>query len=440
MTAAIEWRIPPSVLRWLEEVPRDRSVALLLRHSVRDFLPPGDAGYSLPITDIGAKLGRELGGFIGPRLRSLRTSPLLRCVQTAEVLRKGAGVDLPIVPDRLLGDPGVYVLDDRRAWTNWESRGHEGVMAHLVAQHDALPGMARPDPAARFLVHHMLAAGETAPGVHVFVTHDSLVTATAARLLQRALTKADWPWYLEGAFFWRDPTGLHAAYRDDYRVMAGERVCALDEADVIEYARREVAQTVGLDSGARFFLAGGAFKTLLTGQPPRDLDLWAPSEQDRCALISALLRRGAQRLPERPFAEAFAIADRVVEVPHKSEPSTLRERLARFDIGISAVGVEHQPGDHWTAEIHPLAQLSVQQRQVLLLKPLVNWKYALTTLERMRRYAAELGFGIPREEEAEIWRVFSEQPRDMRAGMLERFARTSTGGFRVAEEASCRFP
>lgn len=440
MSAAIEWRIPPSVLRWLEEVPGDQPVALLLRHSVRDFLPPGDAGYALPITDVGAKLGRELGGLVGKRLRSLRTSPLLRCVQTAEVLREGAGVDLPIVCDRLLGDPGVYVLDGRRAWTNWESRGHEGVMAHLVEQHDALPGMARPDPAARFLVHHMLAAAQTAPGVHVFVTHDSLVTATAARLLHRVLTKEDWPWYLEGAFFWRGSNGLHAAYRDEHRVAACERLCALDEADVVEYARREVAQTVGLDSGARFFLAGGAFKTLLTGQPPRDLDLWAPSEEDRSALIVALLRKGAQRLPARPFADAFAVAERVVEVPHQSGPLTLRERLARFDLALSAIGVEHQPGDRWAAEIHPLAHLSVQQRQVLLLKPLANWKYALTTLERMRRYAAELGFAIPPEEEAEIWRVFSEQTQDMRARMIERFARTGSGGFRVAEEASCRFP
>lgn len=50
--------------------------------------------------------------------------------------------------------------------------------------------------------------------------------------------------------------------------------------DVIEFARREVARTVGLGSGARFFLAGGAFKSLLTGRPPRDLDLWAPSVED----------------------------------------------------------------------------------------------------------------------------------------------------------------
>lgn len=439
MSMAIDWQIPPSILRWLDAVPAERPVALLLRHSVRDYLPPGDAGYTLPITEVGERLGRELGARLGARLRGLRASPLLRCVQTAEALAAGAGVELPIRTDRLLGDPGVYVLDDQRAWQNWQARGHEGVMAHLVAERDALPGMAQPEAAARFLVHHML-AHSTEPGVHVFVTHDSLVTATAARLLARPLGKLDWPWYLEGGFFWREPDGLHAAYREHHQVCTREPLCALDEANVLELARREVAQTVGLDSGARFFLAGGAYKTLLTGRPPRDLDLWAPSAADRGALVAALLARGAQRLPERPFAEAFAIADRVVEVPTRTGYATLGELLAAFDLALSAIGVEHAPGDRWSTKIHPLAQRSVQARQVLLLKPLINWKYALTTLERLRRYATELGFAVPPEEESAIWSVFDAQPHPMRAGMLERYARTGAGGFRVAEEAACRFP
>lgn len=426
------------MLRWLAEVPSDQPVALLLRHSVRDALPAGDAGNLVPITEVGEKLGRELGGVIGQRLRSLHTSPLLRCVQTAEALRAGAAVDLPITADRLLGDPGVYVVDGRRAWINWEARGHQGVMSHLVASHESLPSMARPGTAARFLVQHMLVRMGSQPGLHVFVTHDSLVTATAAQLLGQALGKPDWPWYLEGAFFWRSQDGLHTAYREHHQVEAGATLCTLDEDDVIEYARREVAQTVGLDSGARFFLAGGAFKTLLTGRPPRDLDLWAPSAADRSALIATLLKRGARRLPERAFAEAFEIAERVVELPLKIEPPTLHERLARFDLALLAVGVAHQPGDRWTAAIHPLAQRSAQQRQVLLLKPLVNWKYALTTLARMRRYAAELGFKSPASEEEEVWRVFDAQSKDMRAEMLVRYVRTEGGNNHIEKEASLR--
>ena len=115
MNTSIDWKIPPSILRWLRDAPTDRPIAALLRHSVRDHLSSGDAGYTLPITEVGARLATELGKMIGKRLRSLHSSPLLRCVQTAEALRAGAAADLSILRDRLLGDPGVYVVDSRRA-------------------------------------------------------------------------------------------------------------------------------------------------------------------------------------------------------------------------------------------------------------------------------------------------------------------------------------
>ena len=433
----VRWQIPMSVLRLLKRAPTDRAVVVLLRHSVRDYLPLGDAGYVLPITDVGHRLALELGGLLRGRLRTLQASPLLRCIQTAQALADGAGAEVTVVSNRLLGDPGVFVLDGQRAWENWERLGHEGVMRHLVSETTSLSGMARPDEAARYLVQSMLAESGSRPGVHVFVTHDSLVTATAARLLGEPLGSNDWPWYLEGAFFWSTEDGVRAAYRNNEATYTGP-LCGLAEAEVVEFARREIAATIGLESGARFFLAGGAFKSLLTGRPPRDLDLGAPSENDRTLLLAALQARGAQPAGARPFADAFDVAGRVVEVPYKTEPVTLSERLARFDIGLSAVGVEHRPNDEWSVLVHPLALESVRRREVLLLKPLVNWKYALTTLERMRRYARELDFSVPDDDEAEVWRVFEAQGADLRAGMIERYQQTGGGGFGIMEEASCR--
>ena len=75
---------------------------------------------------------------------------------------------------------------------------------------------------------------------------------------------------------------------------------------------------------------------------------------------------------------------------------------------------------------------------MLLLKPLVNWKWALTTLERMRRYANELRYTVPAEEEAEVWRVFEAQSDSMRREMLENYELTASGGYGIREEALCR--
>jgi broad specificity phosphatase PhoE len=435
---AVTWVIPPSTLRWLEEIPVERPVAMLIRHSVRDFLPPGEAGYGLPITEVGHRLAIDLGARLAGRLRAVHASPLLRTVQTATRLAEGALLDVEVVHDRMLGDPGAFVVDDR-AGATWASVGHEEVMRRLVHGSEVLPGCADADGAARFLVHHMLATSRGKVGVHAFVTHDSLITATAARLLGASLIKADWPWYLEAAFFWEDEGAVQVAYRER-RGSRPTPLVGLTEADVIFLARREVAATVGLDCPARFFLAGGAFKSLLTGRPPRDLDLWAPSREDRAIVEARLLERGAQRLPAQPYTQGFRLNGRVIELPLHTEPGVLEERLLRFDLALSAIGAEHTPSDRWRAVVHPLARASVERRQILLLAELRNWKHCLTSLERLRRYARELGFEAPSAEEARIWAIYDSQPPDVQRGMVERFQLSARHDQGVAEEVAWRCP
>ena len=392
--------VPHSVLAWLAAVPADVPVAMLLRHSVRGPLPHGQMGEDVPLTADGEAIARQLGAVLGARLKMLRTSPVLRCIQTAKAVRLGAASDIGIETSDLLGGPGVYVVEPARAWPNWQTMSHEAVMAHLVEHDDPLPGLARPAEAARQLVQRMLGEAGMDPGVHVFVTHDLFVTTTAARMLRQPLGRDAWPWFLEAAFFWRDSEGLHTAYRSWHDVQAESPVAALTDSHVVEFARREIARTVGLDSGARFFLAGGAFKSLLTGRAPRDLDLWAPSPADRQMLVSALVARGARQLPSTEFAEVFECAGRVVDVPFKTEPATMAERLARFDLGLSAIGVEHRPDGEWTALVHPRAIESVLRREVLLMAELRKSRYAYLTLERMHKYGRELGFAVPEAEVA----------------------------------------
>ena len=146
--------------------------------------------------------------------------------------------------------------------------------------------------------------------------------------------------------------------------------------------------------------------------------------------------------PPAPAPAPKTAAEKVPQPPADPDPAAAffaKGEIVHFDLALSAIGAEHRPGDDWSACIHDLARVSVERRTILLLKPLVNWKYALTTLQRMRRYAAELGFASCADEEAEVWRVFESQPDDLRAGMLARYAETSMGGFNLLEEIEYRF-
>lgn len=206
---------------------------------------------------------------------------------------------------------------------------------------------------------------------------------------------------------------------------------------VIAFAREQLVPLCREFPG-RFFLAGGAFKTLLHGRPPHDLDLWPASILDRQMLLVHLEAQGALLLEDNPpFQTSFQLSGRRLEVAYDCTPATLEERLSRFDLGLSAIGVEYAEG-HWRGHVQPLAAESVQRREVLLLRPLANWKYLLATLERLRRYGEELGYRVPVREEQYLWDLFEAQPRESQDALMTRHARVAREASGILAEASLR--
>ena len=211
---ALKWMIPPHLPVIMSEIPMDVPVAILLRHSVRPPMPPQGHGNDLELTEDGHRIARELGAVFGEKLCSTHSSPIQRCIQTAEALGVGAQKTLPIHQDRLLGDPGVYVLDGEIAGAYWQQRGIKETIIDLMQIDEPLPGMAAPAPAARFLVRHMLKISAGRIGYHVFVTHDSVQMVTASRFFPEPLSDRHWPWFLDAIFLWRDGDSFRMAYKN----------------------------------------------------------------------------------------------------------------------------------------------------------------------------------------------------------------------------------
>jgi hypothetical protein len=212
----------------------------------------------------------------------------------------------------------------------------------------------------------------------------------------------------------------------------------MDEGALVRFARSRLAPVLGEEPAGSFFLARGAFKSLLHGRPPRDLDVWPATPADRELLAAQLVRRGAHPGQDNPpYQTSYTHAGQLIELAYDASAARLEDRLERCDLALSAIGVEHRDGA-WRAAIHPLATESIRRREVLLLMPLVNWKYALATLERLHRYAAELRFGIPAESEPAIWKLFSAQRPLEQHAMIARYLRVSSGDQRILDEARRR--
>ncbi len=185
----------------------------------------------------------------------------------------------------------------------------------------------------------------------------------------------------------------------------------------------------------RVFLVGGVYKCLLHGRPPRDLDLFCADVNSRREVLVSLRSHGARTIADNPpYQETLSLDGLSIEVAYDTTQATLEARIESTDIALSAIGCERGPaGDR--VLVHPLAHVSAARREILILTPLVNWKYALYTLERMHRYAEELGFVVPAEQEEYVWQLFLAQPAPERWSMIRRYKLVSAQSGPISERA-----
>jgi broad specificity phosphatase PhoE len=188
--------IPEFLLVGLEVIPRDRPVTLLMRHSIRFPITDPARNYEVGLTPEGVELacefGRQLAGKFSPG--RITSSPVGRCIDTANAIARGAGWELKSQPHPLLSHEHIAPA--------WELYLAGKVNGHPPAQviHTL-----------RYLLDHQT----TSPNLDICVTHDTVVGAVVGSLLHRPVQAEFWPAFLEGAFFWLEDGIVQAFWRGE---------------------------------------------------------------------------------------------------------------------------------------------------------------------------------------------------------------------------------
>lgn len=209
--------IPDSLRAGLKNIPDDRPVTLLMRHSTRGPIPHGEMGDDIRLTEEGHELARELGTRL-PRIVSVHSSPIARCVETGEGILEGARCELEIRHDRLLGDPGVYIGEPAAAWKTFCSLRLEELVLRMCRPDASLPGFNNPGAAAARLLGALADRAEV-PGLHLSISHDIYIAMTAAMCFGRSYVQPEWPKFVEAMFIWRENGGLRVSFREDSAVL-----------------------------------------------------------------------------------------------------------------------------------------------------------------------------------------------------------------------------
>ena len=172
-------------------------IAVLIRHGERSEIPDGSFGLDALLTPQGMSNAVAFGRAIAacPVVR-IYTSPINRCVQTAECLMRGLRRNVRISCEDNLGNPGFHVSNAEIAGEYFLRYGAIGVFERFSTG-DCVPGVATM-PCLQNEALHWLGEKCDGDGVFVFVTHDSLIAHFAYANNLHEYSRDSWVNYLDG--------------------------------------------------------------------------------------------------------------------------------------------------------------------------------------------------------------------------------------------------
>ena len=186
----------------LTPAPDGAAVALALRHAEREAIPPYGYGNDVPLTRQGIRSSRRLGEALSSRpVAVVRTSPLPRCVQTAENIIAGAGWDAVAVPDQRLSAPGPFVVASELAGPLFLEIGPEGVVERQLADATPPDGMRSAAEGVGLLLDLLIPHPKTQGRLGLFVTHDAVLAVLVGSLYGLHVGGFAWPDYLDAPWF-----------------------------------------------------------------------------------------------------------------------------------------------------------------------------------------------------------------------------------------------
>ena len=185
-----------SKLRKIKD-PDSQKIAVLIRHGERENIPEGTFGNEILLTEKGkcdsTELGKQLAAY---RINTILTSPVKRCVQTADMIKKGLGCDVKIILSNQLGNPGFHIVNGHTAGKAFIDYGCFGVFERFL-HNENTEGVAD----ANFLrtdAVEWLYKETQENGLTLFITHDSLIAHFAFANNIKKYSANDWVDFLDG--------------------------------------------------------------------------------------------------------------------------------------------------------------------------------------------------------------------------------------------------
>ena len=183
-------------LKMLRGLSDETHAALVIRHSTRFPILSDEDVYSAGLTEEGLTQAQRFGEALSALRKPgrLLSSPVGRCLDTAQAIARGANWDLPVQSDYRLSHPFI-----ERVWSG----------PAVQWKKDPLP-----DP-VHAILDLVVQGDERDGGLDLFITHDTVVAALAGYFTGMRFQYPEyWPNYLEGILIWRCANRVYLKWRE----------------------------------------------------------------------------------------------------------------------------------------------------------------------------------------------------------------------------------
>ncbi len=204
--------IPQSYIQDLKKIPEDRPVAIFMRHAERFSIEKGVLGLEVPLTENGRKSAFELGEkYIKNRLVAAFSSPVERCVDTANNIIKGAKKDIKVIEDPILGGKEYFMNDMMLFRYSYMKDGMPAILDR-VFEREYVDGVNDTRKSVPKVIKHIL-NNTKIEGITLFLTHDGFISFVAGEIFRHRTTPEDWPNFMEPIFIWKDGDNVKLLFR-----------------------------------------------------------------------------------------------------------------------------------------------------------------------------------------------------------------------------------
>ena len=178
----------------------NEKISLLLRHADRDDIPQGSFGNEILLNEKGKQNAQIFGEkFAQRKINRIFTSPVGRCIQTAEYMTKGYGRSIEIIETTALGAPGLHIKDEKIAGDFFLQHGFDE-MYNRFMQGKEIPGVCSIEEMKSSMTKFITDNTEN-KGITLFISHDMIIAMYHYCLNKTVYTKENWINFLTGITF-----------------------------------------------------------------------------------------------------------------------------------------------------------------------------------------------------------------------------------------------